>query len=145
MLDLAKHIVSQKTADFEPERFEDHYEEALTELINAKRQGKTISPRARPSGGNVVNLSSKIGTDRNHSNRPPLEATRWRPRNSQPLYFIRCGRRYIRLGLREGDPGTNDDISRLSAESFHRRLQEYDGPNHAFDLDGEFSIPGEAE
>src|SRR5258707_11071130 len=56
MLDLAKHIVSQKTADFEPERFEDHYEEALTELINAKRQGKTISPRARPSGGNVADL-----------------------------------------------------------------------------------------
>src|SRR5258706_12873296 len=54
MLDLAKHIVSQKTADFEPERFEDRYEEALTELINAKRQGKTISPRARPSGGNAV-------------------------------------------------------------------------------------------
>src|ERR1700682_1248862 len=42
MLDLAKHIVNQKTADFEPERFEDHYEEALVELINAKRNGKTI-------------------------------------------------------------------------------------------------------
>src|SRR4051812_19897200 len=60
MLDLAKHIVSQKTADFEPERFEDHYEEALTELINAKRQGKTISPRARPSGGNVVDLKDAL-------------------------------------------------------------------------------------
>jgi len=44
MLDPAKHIVSQKAAEFEPERFEDHYEEALTELINAKRQGKTITP-----------------------------------------------------------------------------------------------------
>jgi len=60
MLDLAKHIVSQKTADFEPERFEDHYEKALTELINAKRQGKTISPRARPSGGNVVDLMDAL-------------------------------------------------------------------------------------
>src|SRR5258707_12953482 len=60
MLDLAKHIVSQKTADFQPERFEDHYEEALTELINAKRQGKTISPRARPSGGNVVDLMDAL-------------------------------------------------------------------------------------
>src|ERR1700676_539168 len=56
MLDLAKHIVNQKAADFDPERFEDHYEEALTELINAKRQGKTISPRPRPSGANVVDL-----------------------------------------------------------------------------------------
>jgi non-homologous end joining protein Ku len=29
MLDLARHIVNQKTADFEPENFEDHYEQAL--------------------------------------------------------------------------------------------------------------------
>ena len=36
MLDLAKHIVNQKTADLEPAKFEDHYEEALTELINAR-------------------------------------------------------------------------------------------------------------
>ena len=57
MLDLAKHIVNQKAGDFEPEKFEDHYEEALTELINAKRQGKAISKptserskRCRPDG-----------------------------------------------------------------------------------------------
>jgi len=36
MLDLAKHIVNQKASSFEPEKFEDHYEAALTELINAK-------------------------------------------------------------------------------------------------------------
>src|SRR5215217_3257155 len=60
MLDLAKHIVNQKAADFEPERFEDHYEEALTELINAKRQGKAIGPRPRPSGGNVVDLMDAL-------------------------------------------------------------------------------------
>src|SRR5712671_227477 len=52
MLDLAKHIVNQKAAEFEPERFEDHYEEALTELINAKRQGKTISAKPLPRGEN---------------------------------------------------------------------------------------------
>src|SRR2546421_8379840 len=28
MLDLAKHIVNQKAGDFDPEKFEDHYEEA---------------------------------------------------------------------------------------------------------------------
>jgi hypothetical protein len=60
MLDLAKHIVNQKTADFEPERFEDHYEEALTELINAKRQGKTIGPKPRPRGENVVDLMNAL-------------------------------------------------------------------------------------
>src|SRR3954454_5454542 len=56
MLDLAKHIVNQKAGNFEPEKFEDHYEEALTELINAKRQGKTIAHKPRPTGANVVDL-----------------------------------------------------------------------------------------
>jgi DNA end-binding protein Ku len=45
MLDLAKHIVTQKTAEFEPEKFEDQYVEAITELINAKRNGKTVGPK----------------------------------------------------------------------------------------------------
>ena len=57
---LVPDIVNQKAADFEPERFEDHYEEALTELINAKRQGKTVGPRPRPSGGNVVDLMDAL-------------------------------------------------------------------------------------
>jgi DNA end-binding protein Ku len=52
----SEHIVSLKTADFEPEKFEDHYEEALTELINAKRIGKTIAAKPRPRGENVVDL-----------------------------------------------------------------------------------------
>jgi len=60
MLDLAKHIVNQKAATFEPEKFEDHYEEALTELINAKRQGKTIGPKPRPRGENVVDLMDAL-------------------------------------------------------------------------------------
>jgi DNA end-binding protein Ku len=60
MLDLARHIVNQKAADFEPEKFEDHYEEALTELINAKRQGKTIGPKPRPQGENVVDLMDAL-------------------------------------------------------------------------------------
>jgi DNA end-binding protein Ku len=60
MLDLAKHIVTQKAADFEPEKFEDHYEEALTELINAKRNGKTIGSKPRPRGVNVVDLMDAL-------------------------------------------------------------------------------------
>jgi hypothetical protein len=60
MLDLAKHIVNQKAADFDPEKFEDHYEEALTELINAKRNGKTIATKARPRAENVVDLMDAL-------------------------------------------------------------------------------------
>ena len=39
MLDLARHIVEQKSASFEPEQFEDRYEQALIDLINQKRNG----------------------------------------------------------------------------------------------------------
>jgi DNA end-binding protein Ku len=60
MLDLAKHIVTQKAADFEPEKFEDHYESALTELINAKRNGKTIGAKPRPRDENVVDLMDAL-------------------------------------------------------------------------------------
>jgi DNA end-binding protein Ku len=56
MLDLARHIVNQKAGSFEPEKFEDHYETALIELINQKRAGKPITPRDRPKGENVVDL-----------------------------------------------------------------------------------------
>jgi DNA end-binding protein Ku len=60
MLDLAKHIVTQKTGEFEPEKFEDHYEEALVELINAKRNGKTVGAKLRPKGENVVDLMDAL-------------------------------------------------------------------------------------
>src|SRR3569832_1000497 len=56
MLDLAKHIVNQKSGTFAPEKFEDHYEAALIELINEKRAGKTIQPKERPRDENVVDL-----------------------------------------------------------------------------------------
>jgi DNA end-binding protein Ku len=60
MLDLARHVVIQKTADFEPEKFEDHYEQALTDLISAKRSGKAIGPKPRPRVDNVVNLMDAL-------------------------------------------------------------------------------------
>jgi DNA end-binding protein Ku len=60
MHDLAKHIVNQKTSTFEPEKFEDHYEAALTELINQKRSGKPITAKARPKGENVVDLMDAL-------------------------------------------------------------------------------------
>ena len=54
MLDLAKHIVNQKSATFDPEKFEDHYEAALAELINQKRSGKAVAAKPRPRGENVI-------------------------------------------------------------------------------------------
>ncbi len=60
MLDLAKHIVNQKSGRFEPEKFEDHYETALTDLINRKRSGKPITPKERPAASNVVDLMEAL-------------------------------------------------------------------------------------
>jgi DNA end-binding protein Ku len=60
MLDLAKHIVNQKSGSFEPAKFEDHYETALVELINQKRAGKPIVPKERPRGENVVDLMDAL-------------------------------------------------------------------------------------
>src|SRR5580704_17853938 len=60
MLDLAKHIVNQKSGRFEPGKFEDSYETALIELINQKRAGKPITPKERPRGDNVVDLMEAL-------------------------------------------------------------------------------------
>ncbi|MBN9598379.1 MAG: Ku protein [Afipia sp.] len=60
MLDLAKHIVETKTTDFDPKHFEDHYEAALTDLINRKRNGETIKAPAPRKQGNVINLMDAL-------------------------------------------------------------------------------------
>ncbi|WP_338835085.1 Ku protein [Bradyrhizobium septentrionale] len=60
MLDLARHIVDQKSGSFEPDKFEDQYESALVELINQKRAGKPIAPKERPRGENVVDLMEAL-------------------------------------------------------------------------------------
>jgi DNA end-binding protein Ku len=60
MLDLARHIVEQKSGSFEPDKFEDQYETALVDLINQKRAGKPITPKERPRGENVVDLMEAL-------------------------------------------------------------------------------------
>lgn len=60
MLDLAKHIVEQKSADFDPEKFEDRYEVALAELLKQKQAGKPISKAKRDTPSNVVNLMDAL-------------------------------------------------------------------------------------
>jgi DNA end-binding protein Ku len=60
MLDLARHIVEQKSGTFEPGKFEDQYETALVDLINRKRAGKPITPKERPRGENVVDLMDAL-------------------------------------------------------------------------------------
>src|ERR1700751_5907817 len=75
MLDLAKHIVEQKSGDFEPEEFEDHYETALIDLINKKRNGVKIAPKAAPkTSGNVINLMDALKKSLANEKRAPRQA-----------------------------------------------------------------------
>jgi DNA end-binding protein Ku len=60
MLDLAKHIVEQKSGHFEPAKFEDHYEQALQELLDQKRKGQPISATRKPPPSNVFNLMDAL-------------------------------------------------------------------------------------
>jgi DNA end-binding protein Ku len=60
MLDLAKHIVEQKSGHFEPSKFEDHYEAALQDLLNKKQNGQPIAKIETQSSGNVVNLMDAL-------------------------------------------------------------------------------------
>jgi DNA end-binding protein Ku len=61
MLDLARHIVEKKSGAFEPDKFEDHYESALIDLINKKRSGVRPTAKAAPkTAGNVINLMDAL-------------------------------------------------------------------------------------
>jgi DNA end-binding protein Ku len=60
MLDLAKHIVQQKSGHFEPQKFEDHYESALSELLAKKQKGEPISTARKAPLSNVVNLMDAL-------------------------------------------------------------------------------------
>ncbi len=60
MLDLAVHIVNTKKGKFEPGKFEDHYEEALKELIRKKQKGEKIERPKESARSNVVNLMDAL-------------------------------------------------------------------------------------
>jgi DNA end-binding protein Ku len=57
MIELAQHIIDKKQAKFDPSKFDDKYEDALLELIRAKKAGKK-APKAKAAAkpSNVVNL-----------------------------------------------------------------------------------------
>lgn len=60
-LDLAKELISRKTGHFDPNKFHDHYREALRELIDAKLENRAprYEPEERPAG-KVINLMDAL-------------------------------------------------------------------------------------
>src|SRR5438105_2678743 len=60
MLELASHIVRTKAGHFKPEEFEDHYEEALKELLRKKQAGQKIEAPKAPTEAKVINLMDAL-------------------------------------------------------------------------------------
>jgi DNA end-binding protein Ku len=61
MIGLAEDIIDKMTGEFEPDKFEDRYENAMIELIRSKQEGLPApkeKPAARPA--NVVNLMDAL-------------------------------------------------------------------------------------
>ena len=60
MLDLAAHIVDTKRGKFQPEKFQDEYEDALKELLRKKQRGEKIEQPKERAPSNVVNLMDAL-------------------------------------------------------------------------------------
>lgn len=60
MLELASHIVETKAAHFDPEKFEDRYENALTELLKKKQSGKTVARVTNREPPKIINLMDAL-------------------------------------------------------------------------------------
>ena len=87
MVGLAEDIIDKMSGEFEPDKFEDRYEQAMIELIRSKQAGLPApkeKPAARPA--NVVNLmdalrrsidagGSKTKSAKSASKRAVVEAT----------------------------------------------------------------------
>ena len=61
MIGLAEDIIDKMSGEFEPDKFEDRYENAMIELIRSKQAGLPApkeKPAARPA--NVVNLMDAL-------------------------------------------------------------------------------------
>jgi DNA end-binding protein Ku len=60
MMDLASHIVSNKSGHFDPTHFEDRYENALIDLLKKKEAGEKITPARGAPPPRVVNLMDAL-------------------------------------------------------------------------------------
>jgi DNA end-binding protein Ku len=94
LLELAQHILKTKAGKFEPEKFEDRYEEALTEMVKAKIEGRKVVPLRQPeptkandllealrmsAGGSAKESTQAKPRKKTTSTKKPTEATEKRP------------------------------------------------------------------
>jgi len=61
MLQLAEHILENKTGEFDPDAFADHYEEAVVDMLKHKQAGLPApKQKAAAPASNVVNLMDAL-------------------------------------------------------------------------------------
>jgi DNA end-binding protein Ku len=61
MVGLAEEIIDRMTGEFEPDTFQDRYENAMIELIRSKQAGQPAKTEKVPSRpANVVNLMDAL-------------------------------------------------------------------------------------
>jgi DNA end-binding protein Ku len=79
LLAVAAQLINRKTGPFKPEAFKDHFNQALRDLIDAKRKNRN-TPRAQvgedegPKGGNVVDLMEALRQSLKSEGKPPPSA-----------------------------------------------------------------------
>ena len=79
MLDLAKHIIKTKAGLFDPRTFDDRYDAALSELVKAKMEGRTVKvkkqPKVEPSTNLMEALRVSAGFGSARASKPRTAAT----------------------------------------------------------------------
>lgn len=79
MLDLARHIIETKMGRFEPSEFDDRYEQAVAELVQAKLAGRRPKKPRKIETGKVTDLMEALrrsaGVERADAKRGKTKAT----------------------------------------------------------------------
>ena len=83
MLELASHIVETKAGHFEPEKFEDQYEDALKELLKKKQSGEKIEAPRERAPAKVINLMDALRRSVEDSREAKRQAPSVKARGSQ--------------------------------------------------------------
>ena len=112
MLDLAAHIIDTMAGHFDPEKFDDRYEDALRDIIKRKAAGEKITPAEHPRPKTTTNLMDAL--------RASLEGTHKRPPAASVHRRSAGGRR--KPGAQQGS-AQSSELTRGSA-NYRKRTPE---------------------
>jgi DNA end-binding protein Ku len=101
LIDMAHQLMKSKQAHFEPDKFEDRYENALRELIAKKQQGVTIRTAApQAATGQVIDLMAALRASLKDKEAAPVERRRseQRPSARTPAKASRSNARSRKAG-----------------------------------------------